>query len=303
MNINLIAIQPVNGLTAAQFAAEPLDTLHYVTSVRALAEGRVRVTKINTEGSVNHLRIQNLSDQFAFFLDGDILVGAKQNRVLNTSLFLAPHTVTFVPVSCIEQGRWRFSQAHFESAPCAAPPSLRALKSQDLGARARASLNDHWANQGKVWHYVAHLAQMHDVQSPTGNLTDVFAAKQATMDRALAALRHAPGANGLALWAGDRLISVDIFNRADALGDYLPRLVRGALLDFVHQVTPPPPPSRAAATDRLATVICEALAHATPPRPSVGVGSERRFETADTLGLALDYQDQLVHLGLTARAI
>jgi hypothetical protein len=51
-----------------------------------------------------------------FLLDGEELVGAKQNRVLNLSLMVAPQSKTEIPVSCVESGRWRMESHSFQAA-------------------------------------------------------------------------------------------------------------------------------------------------------------------------------------------
>ena len=53
----------------------------------AEAGDRVRITEVDDEGSVPDLRVANLGDLPVLLLDGEQLVGAKQNR-------------------CVERGRW-----------------------------------------------------------------------------------------------------------------------------------------------------------------------------------------------------
>lgn len=301
MNLQLVSAQSVDGLTVAQLLAEPKDSLDYLTAPRALAAQHIRVTEVDSAGRVNSLRVENLSDHFVFLMDGDVLRGAKQDRVLNTSIFLAPHSVTIVPVSCVEAGRWRSVSRHLQVAACASPASLRRLKSGHLYRRAFANPADFQANQGEVWDAVAALKAKLHAHAPTDSLHDVYTDKQATWADTLCSLQPAPGANGMAIWFGDRLVSMDLFNRADALADYFPRLLRGVMLDWFGATIPPRQADLSTLTTRLRENLDRALAATLPPRPAVGAGTERRFDTPDAVGFALDYETHRIHLNLMGK--
>jgi len=73
-----------------QLATADQDTLKYISSEAAIKADLLRVTEVSESGSVNELLVLNGSDAFVFLMDGDILLGAKQNRVLNTSVFSRP---------------------------------------------------------------------------------------------------------------------------------------------------------------------------------------------------------------------
>ena len=63
--------------------------------------------------AIKIMLVNNTGDSRVLFLEGEELRGAKQNRVLNTSVLIAAHSKTTIPVSCVEQGRWQYRSRHF----------------------------------------------------------------------------------------------------------------------------------------------------------------------------------------------
>ena len=47
----------------------------------------------------------NRSDDMVFVMDGEEVVGGKQNRIVNASFLIAPKSEVALPVSCVER-RW-----------------------------------------------------------------------------------------------------------------------------------------------------------------------------------------------------
>ena len=60
----------------------------YLTLKEALALGVLAITEISEGGSVPNLKAINKGDLPILLLDGEELAGAKQNRVLNTTILL-----------------------------------------------------------------------------------------------------------------------------------------------------------------------------------------------------------------------
>ena len=46
-------------------------------------------------------------------LEGEVLIGAKQDRIANTSLLIPPHVGKLIPVSCVEANRWEYQTNNF----------------------------------------------------------------------------------------------------------------------------------------------------------------------------------------------
>src|SRR5918997_2943479 len=105
----------------------------YVTLEEALPLG-FRVTEVDAAGSVPELLASNPLDADVLLYDGEELLGAKQNRILNVSVLVAARSETRIPVSCVEEGRWQARSAAFASAPHAASPDVRRIKNERLSA-------------------------------------------------------------------------------------------------------------------------------------------------------------------------
>ena len=67
-------------------------------------------------GSVPELKVFNGLSQPVLLLDGEELIGAKQNRVLNLTIMVPADTEMMIPVSCVEAGRWQHISDGFVAA-------------------------------------------------------------------------------------------------------------------------------------------------------------------------------------------
>jgi hypothetical protein len=73
----------------------------YLTLGEALAAGTLTITEISEGGSVPELAVINEGNLPVLLLDGEELAGAKQNRVVNTTILLKEHSKIVIPVSCV----------------------------------------------------------------------------------------------------------------------------------------------------------------------------------------------------------
>ncbi|MFN4110949.1 MAG: ARPP-1 family domain-containing protein, partial [Ignavibacteria bacterium] len=90
--------------------------LLYISLIEASKNNAVEIKEINDAGIVTEILIKNKSKNFILIPQGETLIGAKQNRIVNTSILIEPDCETKIPVSCIEQGRWRYSKPNFKPA-------------------------------------------------------------------------------------------------------------------------------------------------------------------------------------------
>jgi hypothetical protein len=68
-------------------------SLEYLLLSEALGAGLIEVTEVDNHGAVPNLKVRNKSEQMVLILDGEELVGAKQNRIVNTTILIAGNPV------------------------------------------------------------------------------------------------------------------------------------------------------------------------------------------------------------------
>ena len=283
-----------HGILAAAYLATPSQgTLQYISGDNAITDGLVEVGEVHDAGDVNALEVRNTSDYHVFMMDGDILEGAKQTRVLNTSVFLAPRSRTIIPVSCVEQGRWRYTSRGFKGSKHTAPRSTRALKSQSVMYSLRTT-KEHRADQGKVWDDVRAFDNHFSVDSPTMSLSDTYEKLESSIDALVASFGGQAEANGFALFVNGGLLNVDVFNRRDICAEYLPKVLRAAALEAVYleeKADIDEAKLRYEAVDFLDRI--GRMEH--ERHPAVALGSELRFDGEEATGFRLEYDELLVH--------
>lgn len=87
--INIGSVQTYRNLDVFPLVSDYKLDLDYLTLDEALNEDAIDVVELDQAGSVPELKVVNKSDTMILILDGEELVGAKQNRIVNTTLLIA----------------------------------------------------------------------------------------------------------------------------------------------------------------------------------------------------------------------
>ncbi len=191
----------------------------------------VQVEEVSEAGHVPELRVENRLGVLVFLMDGQGLVGAKQNRILNTDVLVPPNSRITIPVSCVEAGRWAYRSRSFASGT-AASHRVRARKSSRVyeSLKAKAAFD---ADQCAVWNDVSESLAVSKTRSRTTALHDAYASRAADLAAYRAALRAPPGAVGLAAFFDGRFLGLDLFDRASTFAFFFESLVDSYGVDWL----------------------------------------------------------------------
>ena len=255
----------------------------------AEAGERVQISEVGETGSVPHLSVTSTADRPVLLLDGEELVGAKQNRILNTSVLVAAGATLTLPVSCVERGRWHYARSTFASSDASLFASLRRAKAEAVTGSIRRG-RGHASDQGALWDALAAKHAEHRVATPTEAMRDFYVHHEAPIAAARAALGPRPGQIGAIVYVAGRWMGTDLLAAPGLFASAWPRLCAGYAADAVglkaaRRLTPGP----RAILHRLAACPAETA-------PAIGLGCEYRLGGLRTTGAALVAEDRLAHL-------
>jgi hypothetical protein len=296
----LPALTPATAIGHRNLALVPLRGegrqarfMDYLLACEAIDAGVLAVTEIDEAGSVPELMAVNDSERPVLLIDGEELQGAKQNRILNTSVLLGPKSRTRIPVSCVEEGRWSQTSPTFRTGNYS-PSSLRQRKSRDvhssLRARGRAQ-----SDQRAVWDSVAAHISARSAQSPTRAMSDAMATLSDDIGRYHEALPYPADACGVVAAISGRFVAMDAFDSPTTLEAIWDRLVASYAMDAESAAGK----GAKAFTARAAGVLIEHVGEQSCQSFSVaGLGGDLRFEAEDVIGQALCVEKHLLHLSV-----
>jgi hypothetical protein len=285
-------LQTFNNMAVIPLFASFSDSLNYFTLKEALEKGLLIITEISKTGSVPELRVVNRAEIPVLLLDGEELAGAKQNRVLNTTILLKEESETIIPVSCTEHGRWSYASVEFFDSGHIMSRSLRSSKASSVKRSLEAS-RSYRGDQGAVWQGIAHHALEADVHSDTEAMSDIYKSKEDDLKGYLDAFQLIPHQKGIFVMVNGKVAGFDVISLASAYEIVHPKLIKSYAMDpLLSRSNQNNTPS----IDKAQSFIEEAAQCEEKRFKSVGHGWDHRFEGKGMVGSSLVYQEQVIHL-------
>jgi len=312
-------------LTVFPIEGTPDQPSEYTLLADAIEAELAEVTEITEGGAVPVLLLKNRSEKPVLAIQGEELIGAKQNRTLNVSI-LAAKGKTEVPVTCIERGRWAYRSRNFGSGGFEhykLRQAKAAMVSESRKRPGRRRVESFEADQHSVWLEVDHELASHSVDSPTSSLSDAYSDRRVSsmLDRFDAGLKLPEATRGVVVAFGERVVSAEIFESPEVFQKLWPRILRSYALTAMNQT-----PGHQLQDEEQAggqggdqTWTGAAGAEARPtleqaeafllepcdaegePEDSVGLGQDVRWEADGFLACSLFHEGRMLHGTVYAR--
>lgn len=281
-NLSIIALTCADAAASAQ----------YMMLDEAIEQGALLISEISADGSVPDLQVTNSADRPVLIVDGEELVGAKQNRVLNLTVLIPAHSTVRVPVSCVEAGRWAYETPSFRSAPHAQYAKGRATRAAHVTESLRSS-GERRSNQVDVWADLEEKAARLGTHSATGAMMAMYLDHAPQIEEYVQAFHAGAQQCGAVFAINGEVQGIDLFDHSHTLRAVLPKLVRGYALDAIDGRQPEATEASAGAAAEFLKIVRAAEAM---KAEALGIGADLRIESDDVDGGALSVDGRLIHL-------
>ncbi len=278
---------------------EAPSALDYMSLKSALEKGLAFVTEVSEGGSVPELKVTNKATKPILLIDGEELIGAKQNRIVNTSILLAAESETLIPVSCTESGRWRYKSREFESSGNMMYASARSAKSARV-TESKLMSNSYDANQGQIWRDVDALHVKNRTLSDSSAMSDSYSQRHDDLSEYLKAFPLLKNQKGIIALVNGKPWAADYVSNAASYADLHDKLVKSFAADCLSL-----PVKEMESNENLAIDAWKALRDLSKSTESVvqpiGLGSDIRYNAPHIGAAALVYEDSLVHITIFSK--
>jgi len=261
----------------------------------AVDRGLLVITEIDEAGSVPELKADNLSDKKILILDGEELVGAKQNRIVNTTILLPPKESIIIPVSCVEQGRWHQKTEQFNTEKRLSPSKMRQKKSSSV-LHSLSIFGDFSSNQSEIWEDVRERIETTGIKSETMEMASFFRDNQDRLKKYQQGFQFVEGQTGAIFGLDGNAAGIECLCSPDIFKAIMPKLIESYAADAMisndsKKVVPMSLKEAESFLDMAKDAPCKV-------NSSVGLGKDIRISSRKVIGHALVHDQLIYHLSL-----
>lgn len=171
---------------------------------------------------VDSITLINRGNSPLLILEGESLLGARQDRIFNTTSVVEADVREILPVSCVEKERWS-GNSTFKTSIALAFPSLRSVLRSTVTANL-ISRGIPKSDQNSIWRLIDKTLNVTRTMSKTKSMHDAYDTLKSEIDRYIEELGEIQNVTGYMVFAGDKFIALDVFSSYELLKKYEKKL-------------------------------------------------------------------------------
>lgn len=289
-NLDLGPVKEFNGMTVIPLFS-PVNGPEYLTLKEALEEDLLIITEVSEHGRVGELKVKNLASTPVLLLDGEEIIGAKQNRVLNTTILIAEGAEIIIPVSCTEQGRWSYKSRRFRYSDVIAAHRVRRSKSATVKESLRR-MGKFQSNQHAVWREINCLQQEAETFSQTSAMKDIYNSREASLRKFQDAFPYQENQKGLIVMINGEVAGFEVLSSDKAYKLLHGNIIKSYALEAILSEDSKQGKN---ILDQARHFLDVTRKTDESRHKSLGYGYDHRFEGKGVVGSSLIYNDVVIH--------
>jgi hypothetical protein len=205
----------------------------FLTIDEALAKDVVNVTEMSDMGDVPNLKLKNLGKQKIFILDGEELIGAKQNRVTNTVVLVPEEKELTIPVSCVERNRWNYKTKRFYSGNTRVYFRLRKKIFESTLNNKERNIKNH--PQHDVWNDIDNKMYNMNVESTTNAMNDIYKKYIKKLEGFNKKFSKEEEQVGMIVVINNKVLSCELFSNSNIMNNLYDKILNSYVIDAIEE--------------------------------------------------------------------
>lgn len=254
--------------------------LDFIDLKTGLEMGIVSVEECKTS-DISHVELHNNSVAPLLLIDGEEIIGSKQNRIINETLIIPPKTRETISVLCSEKGRWEY-KSDFKYSNYFANSSTRTRKLE-------SQINNENIQSG-VWNSIDRLDKSSSTYSITTALRDTYINNQEVCKDYLKHFKITDNQVGVLVVVNGVIKGIEIFCNTLIYKKYHDSILKSYIIDDFSNS------SNNNITELTASTTLENILNANlTKKESIGLGNHYTMSDNSYNGSIVFLDDNLIH--------
>ncbi|ADC45973.1 hypothetical protein mru_0121 [Methanobrevibacter ruminantium M1] len=290
LDIDLKNSQKFKNMEVIPIEALSAGKKEFITLKAGIQEGYVKISECESS-TVNTVMAQNKSSTPLVLIDGEEVIGAMQNRIMNRSLIVPGNTTMPISVSCTEHGRWHTRGNS---------PKAREFSHSDFFAdyetrhRKSETLYNNSDCQSEVWASISDLEIKNSYRSPTSALNDSYVHHRPRLNEYLKHFSMLYNQIGAIFIINGQIKGLELFYNPFLCSQYYDKILKSYIMNAItnYYSNCSSNSSNIDVGAFLADLSDSKLNHS----PNQGLGQHIKFSNNHGTGSALINDGEFVHL-------
>ena len=280
-DIELLTPQTHENVAIIPLKTAPNYNLDLLTLKKGFELGLVEVKECENS-TVNTLIVKNKAVTPLILIDGEEVIGGKQNRILNSTVVISPKSESKIPVNCTERGRWQY-KSEFKSSMHLADAETRRMKTR--------AIHKNLPVQSEVWASIDRLESFNHCRSPTSAMSESYENKKVNLNKALKSFEIIDGQTGVLIIINGEIQGFELFLNHEIYKEFHDKIIKSYLINTEIKTT-----TFAINSDEAKLLIDNAFDSSYESKENIGLEKGFEFENLEGLGSMYLYENEIIHL-------